>query len=51
MKYTVIGTFKRSRNDCEGETKTVEGYAAALTLRDEWKKSSKYKKVFIVKDE
>lgn len=51
MKYTVIGTFRRARRDCEGETQDCESYAAAAALRIEWRKSNKYKKVWIVKAE
>ena len=51
MKYTVVGTFKRSRKDCEGETQDCESYAAAVELQGEWRKSGKYKRVCIVKSE
>lgn len=50
-KYIVVGTFWRSRNDQEGEARLCENYAAALQLREEWKKSNKYKKIVIAKKE
>ena len=49
--FIVIGTFRRARKDQEGETQNCETYAAAVKLRDEWRKSNRYKQVFIVKDE
>lgn len=51
MKYTVVGTFRRARKDCEGETQDCENYSAALQVKAEWKKSKKYKRVLIAKNE
>jgi len=48
MKYCVVGTFKRKRKDCEGETQDCESYSEALRVKEEWKRSNKYKAVIIV---
>lgn len=50
MRYIVVGTFRRARNDQEGKTRLCENYAAADRIRKEWKKSNKYKRVLIAKE-
>lgn len=50
MKYIVVGTFKRTHKDCEGETQECETYREAVELKKLWQQSKKYKKVCIVKD-
>lgn len=51
MGYTVVGTFKRSCKDCEGETQDCKSYTEALVVKEEWKRSNKYKAVIIVRKE
>lgn len=51
MEYTVVGTFRRKRKDCEGETQDCKTYTEALIVREEWKRSGKYKSVIIVRKE
>lgn len=51
MRYIVVGTFRRVRKDCEGETQDCENFSEALRVKAEWKKSNKYKKILIAKNE
>ena len=48
-KYVVVGNLKRARKDCDGETQNCETYEEALKVKEEWKRSNKYKEVFIEK--
>ena len=48
-KYIVIGNIKRARKDYDGETQNCETYEEALKVKEEWKRSNKYKEVFIEK--
>lgn len=51
MEYTVVGTFKRKRKDCEGETQDCKNYTEAVILQAEWKRSGKYKSVIVVRND
>ena len=51
MKYIVVGLFYRSRNDCEGDSQKCETLSEAISLRLEWEKSKRYRRVWIMKME
>ncbi len=37
-KYTVVGKFRQSHKECEGETLMDLSYEEALKVENEWKK-------------
>ena len=43
----VIGIFRQPHKDCEAESQYCETYAESLSLKIEWEKERKYKKVVI----
>lgn len=47
-KFVVVGTFKKIKKDQEGETQDCKNYKDALKLKEEWKRSNKYKEIFIL---
>lgn len=49
MGYIVVGTFRRTHKDSEGETQECKTYAEAVELKKLWQQNRKYKKVVIIK--
>ena len=50
-KYTVIGVFRQTNENCDVETLSDLSYHEALKIKREWKKQEKYKDVFYFKQD
>ena len=50
-KYTVIGVFRQTNEDCGVETLSDLSYDEAMKIKSEWKKQEKYEDVFYFKQD